>query len=386
MSYPCQDGLARRLVPLFALCLAATACHEPSQEAAAAAAEPTASVQVIPLEEGSLTETLLAYGSVVPAPSSLRTFAVPFESVVRDMVVSEGQEVRAGDTLVVVEPSAEARRAVQGADISLRAEQELLKDARQRFELRLITRDELTQREQAAEDARSERERLESWHSAHTLRSPANGIVTRVPQEEGAIVAAGVPLVGVVLQELFEVRLGVEPEDVALLRPGQAVSISVVGRDPDTAVKGRTRSVARQVSSETHLVEVMVEPESTAGLLLNGFVVAEIAVSTAHGLVVPRAAILPEEDHYSLFTVEQGKARKHLVTLGLETEERVEVRNAGSLKAGDPVVILGNYVLADGMRVSVEPPPAAVAAPATAPPPASVPSPAEPPAASEPGR
>jgi len=360
-----QDGaaprLARRLLTfcLIALCLVAGACHGAGSEDAAAAVDPVATVQVVRLEEGPLTELLLAYGTVVPAPSSMRTFAVPFESMVREMAVSEGQEVRAGDVLVVVEPSAEARRRVQGAEISLHAQEDLLRDAEQRFELRLLTRDELTQRQEAAADARSEYERLQSWLSPHTVRSPANGIVTHVPQDRGAIVPAGAPLLGVALQDLFEVRLGVESEDVGLLEPGQAVTIAAVGRNVEATVEGRTRSIARQVSPETRLVEVMVEPATTQGLLLNGFVQARIAVSSTRGLIVPRAALLPEEDRYSLFTVEQGKARKHLVTLGLETEDRVEIRDADGLQPGDPVVVLGNYVLEDGMRVTVEATPAA---------------------------
>ncbi|MCB1035488.1 MAG: hypothetical protein KDD47_16820, partial [Acidobacteria bacterium] len=176
--------------------LAFAACHGP--EESPAAPEPVATVRVVPLAEGSLTESLLAYGTVVPAPSSLRIFAVPFECVVREMAVSEGQEVRTGQPLVVVDPSGEARRLVESAEISRKAAEALLEDGRQRFELRLITRDELTQREQAAEEARSERDRLASWLSTHTVRSPADGVVTRVAQDEGAIVAAGQPLVGVV--------------------------------------------------------------------------------------------------------------------------------------------------------------------------------------------
>lgn len=352
-----EPGPVGVLHGLLALLLIAAACQERGDERTAAP-QPTATVQVVALAEGSLTESLVAYGTVVPAPSSLRTLVVPFESVVRELVVNEGQDVQAGDTLVVVEPSPEARRTVQGAAIALRAQEELLHDAEQRFELRLITRDELTQRQEAHSATLAEHEQIASWLTTHELRSPADGIVTRVPQDEGSIVPAGATLVGLALEDLFEVRLGVEPEDIGLLQVGQAVTLSATGRGHGGSVSGTIRSVARQVSPETRLVEVMVEPEVSAGLLLNEFVQGSIAVSSAHGLIVPRAAILPEEDRYSLFTVEQGVARKHLVTLGLETEEQVEIRDAAGLQAGNQVVVLGNYVLEDGMGVTLEPGPA----------------------------
>jgi len=69
-----------------------------------------------------------------------------------------------------------------------------------------------------------------------------------------------------------------------------------------------------------------------------------------HALVVPRSAVLPDDDKQVLFTVKDGKAVRHEIKTGLVTDELVEVIG-DNLHAGDSVVTLGNYELEDGMEI-----------------------------------
>jgi multidrug efflux pump subunit AcrA (membrane-fusion protein) len=62
---------------------------------------------------------------------------------------------------------------------------------------------------------------------------------------------------------------------------------------------------------------------------------------------------LPDEgDTYVLYTVKGDRAVKHTVRIGLQSGDDVQIL-ADDLKAGDPVVITGNYLLTDGMQVEV---------------------------------
>jgi multidrug efflux pump subunit AcrA (membrane-fusion protein) len=81
----------------------------------------------------------------------------------------------------------------------------------------------------------------------------------------------------------------------------------------------------------------------------------KITVASAQGLIVPRSAVLPEEDHYVLFTVKGGHAQEHTVRVGLENGKDAEVA-AKELQPGEPVVTLGNYELKDGMAVKMDEP------------------------------
>jgi membrane fusion protein (multidrug efflux system) len=315
--------------------------------------EPVARVHVTIARADTLTETLRAYGTVIPAPGSVQSFAVPFESVVERVLVNEGQRVHQGEALVRVSPSPDVQLAAEQARAGLESQQTITDDTRQRLGMGLATRDELAQQEQALATAKAQAGKYARWLRQSQLLAPASGLVREVLVSEGALVPAGGPLVSLALQQHFEVRLGVEPEDLGLLHVGQPVRLQAVDRGNRAPLVGRIRSVGQQVSPDTRLVEVLVAPpDGTDGLLLNQFVRAEIEVRGTRGLIVPRSALLPHEDHFWLFTVRNGRAARHEVDLGVETDTLVQV-SGGGLSSGDSVVVLGNYELADSTRVQV---------------------------------
>ena len=80
--------------------------------AGAPPSEVTATVRTMPAREGTLTKTITAYGSVVPAPGGLNSLSVPFECRIEQVSASEGQAVSKGETLIVVTGSTDAKLAL----------------------------------------------------------------------------------------------------------------------------------------------------------------------------------------------------------------------------------------------------------------------------------
>ena len=97
-------------------------------------------------------------------------------------------------------------------------------------------------------------------------------------------------------------------------------------------------------------MDVFVSLPDAAGFLLGEFVLGRLTVSSVHGMIVPRVAVLPEKGRYVLFTVEKGRAVKKIVGIGLETAKEIEVTGA-HLHPNDTVIVLGNHELRDGMAV-----------------------------------
>lgn len=319
--------------------------------------EPVAQVHVVVARQDTLAETLTAYGKVIPAPGSVQSFAVPFECVVLQVLVSPGQRVEQGGILVRVALSPEMSLAANKARDALASQQTVYDGTAQRYAMGLATKDDRAQQEQALKNAKAEVEQYQAWMRDSRLIVPASGLVREVMVTEGALVPAGSPLVSVALPHRFEVRLGIEPEDVAMLRVGQPVGLSPVDGSGRTPLQGRIRSVGQQVSPATRLVDVLVAPpEGTDGLLLNQFVRGKIIVYAERGLVVPRAALLPSEDHFTLFTVRRGRAVRHDVVVGAENDSLAQV-DGGTFSAGDSVIVLGNYELNDSTLVHVVIPP-----------------------------
>jgi len=185
-----------------------------------------------------------------------------------------------------------------------------------------------------------------------TLKAQSAGIIRKVSVQQGQIVPPGAPLVENALENRIEVKLGIEPEDVPNVHDNATVELYPVHTDAKPTI-GRVRLITQQVNPATRLVDVFVTIPPASALMLEGYVRGKLVTASKQALVVPRDAVLPEQKGYSLFTVENKIAVKHLVHVGLETPTEVEI-DGDNLKEGMSVVLTGNYELTSGMAVSPE--------------------------------
>ena len=140
--------------------------------------------------------------------------------------------------------------------------------------------------------------------------------------------------------------LGIEPGDIARLRLGMPVEIfSVFGNQ--TAVASRLLQIHGIINPLTHLVDVEVELQ--AGNLLPGMPVrGVIALDKHESWVVPRSAVLSDEQGSFVFQVKSGHAARIPVTIEAESGDSVAV--SGALDRSLKVIVSGNYELQDGMK------------------------------------
>jgi membrane fusion protein (multidrug efflux system) len=317
---------------------------------------PVAPVEVAPIKEGTIAEEITVYGTIVPAAGAVQAITVPFESRVRRILVTEGQQVSRGDPLLEIEPSVETNLQTQQARNDYQSAQKALQYIQQRFDLKLATNDQLLQAQQALGQAQAKLESLRGRGSegAQTVHAAAASLVSKVAIQEGAIVPAGNAMIELVAQTRLQARLGIEPADSSKVKAGQEVSLARINVPGTHAVIGRIRKLSQAANATSHLIDGFVDLPSASGFLLNEYVAGRISVGSAQGLVVPRSAVLPDADRYVLFTVKGGRAQEHTVQVRLANATEVEV-NGKDLVAGEPVVTLGNYELKDGMAVKVEP-------------------------------
>ncbi len=350
-------GIRRRGAPVLALALLA-GCSRGSATAEDAAggseATPTAKVLTAPAMSREVPEIVEAFGSAVPDAGGVITLSVPLESRVRRVLVTEGTPVAEGEPLLEIEPSPESDLALTAARDDLAAATEQRRMIEERLASHLSTRQELLQAEQRQRAAEIKEKNLERRGEAHSvLRSRANGVVFHVGVQPGQIVAPGTALVDVVSRGQIAIRLGVESTDVTRVRSGQPVGLRRTDGSDALVERATVGVVAQAVNHETRLVDVTVRPKHAGQVTLGQYMRGEIEVGRHAGLVVPRAAILPEEDHALVFTIEGGRAVRHVVHVGRDDGRDVEVLDAG-IEPGVPVVVQGAAELTDGMPVESE--------------------------------
>lgn len=315
--------------------------------------QPIVPVKTMTVSKGEISELFTAYGTVIVPANAHQAVVAPLKVRVKKILVVPGQRVKKGEAVVKTEPSADTALALHQASAAFNAASQTLKNVQQRFAMKLATTQQQQQAETAAHTAKLNLENLQKRGAGagQTLFAPQSGVVSRIDASSGQVVPAGGPLMVIDDQTQVNVRLGVDPSEAEKITVSEKVKISLVGRTGTSAVTGKIFLVAQQVNPQTRLVDVYATLPRNTAWMLNAPVTAQFVGASKNALTVPRKAVLPDGSQNALFTVANGHAVKHRVWLGLQNNHEVEILKATpSLKAGDSVVIVGNYELKDGMK------------------------------------
>jgi RND family efflux transporter MFP subunit len=319
-------------------------------------AEKSTQVQLAAIENKAITDAVSTFGTVVPQAGKIMSINVPFETVVRHVVVTRGQSLQPGDLLIQISASPAAQLQFRQALSAKELAQAELDQAEKQFGLKLATNRDLSEAQRAARDAQMTLESLQQQgvNAITELRAKSACYVDKVNAQDGQLVAAGTSLVELIGGEDLEIKLGVRPDALDNIQAGLPVSL-YTDSFSSGPMHGQVRLVTHEVDPATGLVEVFVgaSSEHHPHLLIGAYVRGEIETRKDDALVVPKSAVLPGDDDFYLFTVADKKAVKHTVKLGIQTPTEVEVLSP-DLKAGDQVVTVGNYELTDGATVEVE--------------------------------
>jgi RND family efflux transporter MFP subunit len=187
------------------------------------------------------------------------------------------------------------------------------------------------------------------------VRAPFTGRVAKRFPDPGSMLAAGTPLFTLVDDSVLEFRAQVASRDLAKVRLGVPVRLSIDAL-PDARVEGRVARVEPLVDERSRSFQAVVEVPGQPGLVGGLFARAAVRVGMVEGaLVVPPAALVREgadPASAATFVVRQGKAEKVAVGLGVEAPDGIQVTSG--LAAGDVVVLDPPTALASGAPVDVQ--------------------------------
>jgi HlyD family secretion protein len=147
----------------------------------------------------------------------------------------------------------------------------------------------------------------------------------------------------------------VDESDIAKIQPGQASTISLEAY-PDKQYPGVVAKIAdvattNEAGATAFDVTIQVDQADTR-LKIGMTGTADVTIATKKAAaVVPIEAIVDKKNKKYVFKVKDGKAHLTPVTLGLTTENSVEIIEG--VVVGDKVVIKGVEKLKDGQGVKI---------------------------------
>lgn len=363
------------------------------EEASAPREERVVPVSLTPLETRAFEDAVAVQGNI-----RAKNFAMVSPVIggnIEQILVREGDAVKAGETVLFTVDSANLRRAL---DVR-RQDRAVAENARRQAEARLaqVRADfekaevDLRRYELLYEDNVVPVDVLEMQQSRHkqmkaaldmagtmvqlsreqeeqagiaveiaqktlddaTTKSPIDGVVTMKLAEVGEMAQAGHPVVRVEDMGVLEASAYLPAEHFGKVRENETeVRVSAYGKDLGTA-KVTYKSPA--INPKLRAFEIRCALGPLAGGVSTG-AIADLSVVFARreGLAAPSVALVTRDGKTLLFTVEGDAARAHEAATGLMNDGWAEILSAEGLAAGTPVITLGQTLVEAGGKVQVQ--------------------------------
>jgi len=323
--------------------------------ASPASADPSALVGIAPAKVGTLEPSVTAFGTVAADPNAQTTLAIPRDGIIRSIVVRAGKVLARGDPIVTVETAPAATTQYEQAKSALAFAQKDLEHTRQLFSEQLATRSTLANAEKAYTDAHAafdQQRRMGADKPLETLTATASGVVTSVAVSPGDRVAANATIASIAARDRMVLNLGLEPKDAGEVAPGAAVAVTSA-QDPALNFTTKVASVDAMLDPQSRLVNavVAIPAEVSRRLILGVSLRARIVLSVHRGIVIPKSALMTDEQGTFVYVVKKGHASRRNVSVGLESGSGALIANG--LGPKEAVVTVGGAGLEDGMAVRV---------------------------------
>jgi RND family efflux transporter MFP subunit len=266
------------------------------------------------------------------------------------VLAEEGQQVRAGQPLVRLDPD-RARLAVAQSEAQLRKLENNYRRSEQLVGQQLVSAADVDQIKYDLANVRAQHQLASLELSYATVVAPISGVIASRSIKTGNFVQINTPIFRIVDDSRLEATLNVPERELATLKAGQPVTL-LADALPGKQYLGKVDRIAPVVDSGSGTFRVVCAFEEGAEALQPGMF-GRIRIDydqRADALVVPRLALL-DDGEPAVFRVSAGKVTRVPVKLGYAEGQWVEIRDG--LRPGDQVVTAGKVALRDGSRVQV---------------------------------
>jgi len=270
---------------------------------------------------------------------------------VRRILVEEGDHVKAGQLLAVLDDRQLRLQAAQTRAALAKSE----RDFNRQVELNqkgLVSAGAFEGLKYDLDNQRAANDLASLSLSYSEIRAPFAGIVSTRHVKLGQELAVGSKIFRVTDPTPLKAAVYVPERELARLKTGQAASISVdalAGRSFPAIVK----LVSPTVDAATATFKVTLEVNDPKGDLKPGMFsrVGIVFERRSETLTIPRIALLDTDGTSNVFVVSSGKAEQRAIKTGLSNAGKIEVTDG--LTGTEQVVVVGQNGLKDGNPVRV---------------------------------
>ena len=341
-------------VLLAAAALVSTGCGDGAAPEASAAAAPAVieigRENVVEVQSQEITVGPLVSGELKADREA--TVRAEVGGAVLQVFPKEGEAVRVGTLLAKIDGKtledayASAQSAQRSAEQTLAwAEKEqsriesLVKGGALAERDAELARNAAIQAKAAADDARSRVTTARKALDDLTVRAPIAGVVATRHVQAGDVVAPGGELYTIIDPTSMRLEASVPSEQIAAVRVGATVAFQVRGY-PNERFEGRIERVSPAADPSTRQVPMFVTiPNKSRRLVAGLFAEGRLEQESKTALVVPQVAVNESGGTSWVLKVQDGKAQKVDVTIGLRDVQTERVEIVAGVAKGDLLLV-----------------------------------------------
>ena len=347
------------------------------QQHAALVPETVRNISVITLQPANVPDLVEAVGTVRAAQSS--DLASQMMGNIVEIRVHEGDHVRRGQVLAVIDesqPRAAADRATAAdiaaqqqlvaADSDLALAESTLKRYQNLYEKKSVSPQEFDEVKARQQAARARRDMAQAGQGqaqaalaeARTsldytrIRAPFDGVIAEKKADPGTLASPGMTIFTVEDVRRYRLEATVNENDLRYVRTGQQVSVVIDALD-NTGLEGKVVQIvpAADVASRSFLVKI--ELPTDLRLRSGLFGRAQFSRGERQALLIPRSAVVERGQLQGVFVLDQNQiASLRYITLGKQSGTDIEV--LAGLQNGERLVVKPGGLDLNGKRVGAE--------------------------------
>ncbi len=357
-AYSLRTSTARTLgaaillfLPFVAGCAfdSGVAGEPPPADSSIAAADEAIPVAALPMFRGRI-ESVLRFSTNLEAENRVDVLSEA-ERHVTELLVEEGDTVRAGQTLLLLEDEAQ-RTALRRVESQLDRSRLEYERQKRLFEQDLISEQAYNQARYDTEQLELALEDAERELSYATVLAPISGVITERVVNVGDHVETHAKLFQIVDFDSIVARVFVPERQLPGLFVGQPAR--VLAQSLDGSRQAKVERISPVVDPRSGTVKVTLDIPGNQGLLPGMYVEVDLVAAVEDdALLAPKRALVYDQEQVFVFRVAEGaegpRAERLLVSILIESEDVVQL--AGDLAEGQRLIVAGQAGLKDGARV-----------------------------------
>lgn len=271
--------------------------------------------------------------------------------VVEEILVEEGTPVQAGQALARLDDE-RLRLEVERANVELAKLERVYERTQKMYDKQLVSAEQFEQIRSDFETQKVARDLAQMQLEYATVRAPISGVVSTRHIKTGNMIRENDPAFRVTDFDPLRAVMHVPERELNKLREGQMATLQFDAL-PGEVFSGRVKLISPTVDPETGTFRAIVEVRDPSRQVKPGmFGRVRIQYDQRMGaLLIPKQAVLEEDDESAVFVVRDSMAIRRVVTTGYTSDNRIEVLDG--VAEGERIVITGQATLQDSAKVEV---------------------------------